>query len=190
MKAAKGEWLIFCHDDIRVVRFDPRDMMSAFEAFDVFGVCGTKRCQSPNWYYSDSNDLLGKVVIPGRGTNASDVVEVFSPLTGNHCAQALDGIFIASRSEVARSILFSEEIRGFTCYDIDFTYRCHLNGHKVGVSDAILLRHYSKVESFSQEKIDGWKRNQEILSKKFAFHRNFSDGIRHYTVPFTQEIDV
>ncbi|WP_083354853.1 glycosyltransferase [Mesorhizobium sp. LCM 4577] len=188
MKAARGEWLIFCHDDIRIVQSDSKGLSSAFEAFDVFGVCGTKRCQSSNWYYSDSNDLLGRVVIPGRSASEPDLLEVFSPLTGNCSAQALDGIFIASRSEIARNVRFSEEIEGFTCYDIDFTYRCHLNGHKVGVSSAVLLKHYSKVETFSSEKIDGWRRNQEALSLKFAFHRSFDDKIRHHTVPFDREI--
>ncbi|MER9137250.1 glycosyltransferase family protein [Mesorhizobium sp. M0830] len=185
---ASGDWLIFCHDDIEIIRSRSRMLSYAFEEFDVFGVCGTSRCQSSNWYYSDPGDLLGRVVVPGDYAGQEDKIEVFSPVEDNCKAQALDGIFIASRASVARELRFSEEIPGFTCYDIDFSYRCHIHGYNVGVTGGLLMKHYSKVDSFSERKMSDWKLNQRIISTKFNFYRKFDDGVRHFTVPFTEDL--
>ncbi|TPM37557.1 glycosyltransferase [Mesorhizobium sp. B2-3-4] len=181
-----GEWLFFCHDDIKVLKLYERFFSVAFEEFDVFGVCGTRRCQSSNWYYSDPGELLGRVVIPGGRSQQADKMEVFSRAEGNWRAQALDGVFIASKASIARELRFSEEIQGFTCYDIDYSYRCHIHGYNVGVTDGMLLKHDSKVENFDERKMRDWRSNQKMISTKFNFYRKFEDGVRHFTVPFVE----
>lgn len=185
---ASGDWLVFCHDDIEIIKIRSQILSAAFEEFDVFGVCGTSRCQSSNWYYSDPGELLGRVVVPGDYAGRGDKIEIFSPFEDNCKAQALDGIFIASRASVARELRFSEEIPGFTCYDIDFSYRCHIHGCSVGVTGGILMKHYSKVDSFSERKMSDWRLNQRIISNKFNFYRKFDDGVRHFTVPFAEDL--
>lgn len=187
MFEAAGEWLIFCHDDIRILDYRADQFMEATHRFDVFGVCGTRRCQSANWYCSDPNDLLGRVVTPKEYFGGTNMIEIFSDVEQNCKAQALDGIFIAARATVAKEIRFSEEIKGFTCYDVDFSYRSHLAGYNVGVTDGILLLHESKVTSFSGEKMNDWKSNQLKIARKFNFHRNFPDGLRHHINLFTDE---
>lgn len=181
---AGGEWLFFCHDDIKILKVEEDLFSEAFEEFDVFGVCGTQRCQSSNWYYSDPSELLGRVVIPSGNSWQGDKIEIFSHFAGNCRAQAVDGIFIASKASLARELRFSEEIPGFTCYDIDYSYRCHVHDYDVGVTHGLLIKHDSKVEDFSERKMSDWRSNQRIISTKFNFYRSFDDGIRHVTVPF------
>ncbi|WP_324290965.1 glycosyltransferase [Chryseobacterium wangxinyae] len=56
---------------------------------------------------------------------------------------AVDGVFMASNSKVARSTLFNENIKGFHGYDLDFSLRI-AEDHQNYIINDILIEHFSK----------------------------------------------
>jgi GT2 family glycosyltransferase len=61
-----------------------------------------------------------------------------------HGVEALDGVFFATRREVAERIRFdAETFDGWHGYDTDFTFRCHLAGYRIAVCLDVPLIHFS-----------------------------------------------
>jgi GT2 family glycosyltransferase len=178
-----ADWVIFCHDDVAVIDVDLTALTASMQALDVIGVCGSTLCQSPNWYLADPSNLRGRVVAPDR--RVGYVLQTFGEVPKTHCAaQALDGLFLLVKRSILDRVTFSAEVTGFTCYDVDFTYRAHLAGHRVGTIGSLLLFHNSRVEEFPEAKIRQWSLGQRHLARKFNFWRSFPDHSRHRTVPF------
>src|SRR5262245_3764260 len=60
-------------------------------------------------------------------------------------AQAVDGMFIGAWRQAAERLRWDEvNVPGFHLYDIDFSYRAHLAGMRVGVAADILVLHASR----------------------------------------------
>ena len=90
--------------------------------------------------------LFGQVAHGDRaagrlGVNRCDVSS--RALAGMH---ALDGVFLATRRDVFAQLKFDEEIAGFHCYDLDFTYRAFRAGLCVGVACDLELLHFGAAE--------------------------------------------
>ena len=77
--------------------------------------------------------------------------------------QALDGVFVAMRREVAENVGFDAvSFDGFHLYDMDFTFRAYLAGHRLAVSRDIVLFHEST------GRYDGiWDRYMRRFKEKF-----------------------
>lgn len=177
-----ADWLLFCHDDITILDLVQETWRQALRTTEVFGPCGTDCLQGPNWYEASPNHLHGSVVAP-----TPDLVGFEHQIFGRHSslvrgAQALDGLFIMSRRSVWDAIRFSDDFEGFTLYDIDFTYRAYLLGHRVAVLTDLLLLHDSHVANFSAEKVAAWQANQAVFLEKFAFRRRGESYVKHETV--------
>jgi hypothetical protein len=91
------------------------------------------------------------------GTNARAVANI----------EALDGVFIAARREVAEAVGFDEAtFTGFHLYDIDFSLRAHLAGRRVAVVNDVPIIHQSPGR-FSDYT---WVLDAEALKQKHAAH--------------------
>lgn len=160
---AAGELLILCHDDIEVMT--PRldfALQRALSAADLVGVAGSSRVAGPAVLWAGHPHIHGWVTYP-RG----DALEV-APLS-LRCGiipgmQALDGVFMAMRPDVARAIRFdAAAFDGFHFYDLDFSYRAHLAGLRLAVTTDVLLAHASE-GSFDES----WRRYAERFLAKHA----------------------
>jgi hypothetical protein len=163
---SSGELLIFSHDDIEILTPDFRDrLLGHMQSFDLIGVAGTSRLGNGRWLSAGQPDIHGQVVhrtIEGKGYT----LYVFGP--GSEAArggiQALDGLFIAARRSLAESLRFDgQSFDGFHLYDIEFSYRAHLEGARVGVCRDILLYHHSLGEV-----TDEWQHYMRIFQDKFG----------------------
>lgn len=182
-RAGTAKWVIFCHDDVVLLNIDAAALVASMEALDVIGVCGSALCQSPNWYMSDPSNLQGRIVAPDQRTGY--VTQTFGHVPATHApSQVLDGLFLLVRRSVFDRVDFSADVPGFTCYDVDFTYRAHLAGYRVGTVGSLLLFHNSRVKEFSPKKITDWTQGQRHLAKKFNFRRLFPEYCRHLSTPF------
>jgi len=129
---SRGDIAIFCHDDIEIL--DPlvaTKLLQRFADFDVLGVAGTTRLVDMGWASAGQPWIHGLVA---HGTTGPYEIALFGAETPVvPAAQALDGLFIAARRDVVAAVGFDEAtFDGWHGYDIDFTYCCHLAGHRVG----------------------------------------------------------
>jgi GT2 family glycosyltransferase len=144
LQRAGGEYILFSHDDVEL----PGSMLGEriehhFAAFDVFGIAGTTVLSGMNWAHSGWTSARG--VVTRCRDDALDVqlFGVTDAQMGN--LQALDGVWIAARADVAHRIRFdADTFDGWHGYDADFSFRCHLAGCRVGVVADIPLIHYGR----------------------------------------------
>ncbi|MGC2519286.1 MAG: glycosyltransferase [Burkholderiales bacterium] len=166
IERSNGELLIFSHDDIEILTPDFCDRLFAhLESFDLIGVAGTSMLLNGRWISAGQPGIHGQVVQPVL-TGEGFTLDVFGPenqpARGN--IQALDGLFLATRRWVAESLRFdAENFDGFHLYDIDFSYRAHLAGLRVGVCNDILIYHQSLGPTD-----DTWERYMKVFWNKFA----------------------
>jgi GT2 family glycosyltransferase len=187
-KMAKGSWYIFCHDDIALVNGGiKRKLKRMIKCADVFGVCGTKRIISGNWYDGGIPYNAGSVVVPNHSRKWKYRLEIFgiSYKKTIRDIQALDGLFIVCSKKVFDSINGFDEIsyKDFHTYDIDFTFRAYLAGYRCAVINDLLLQHDSDVSTFSIEKNEAWRLSQNVFIEKYGRYIAKSGGERrHYNI--------
>jgi GT2 family glycosyltransferase len=139
---AKGDYLIFCHDDIEFVVDDASESLKyAFKFSDVFGVLGTRRVIGANFMRAGIPHLLGVWIQQDNlGMYELCVLGVEGVLM--HGVQSLDGLFIACHRQVATNLKWDEKtFSGWHGYDSDFSYRAFRAGFTVAVCASIPLVH-------------------------------------------------
>ena len=188
-KRARGDWLIFCHDDIAIVSSNPwREIVRATRKTDVFGTCGTRLLVSGNWYDAGVPFTVGSVIAPAFGRAGMYELQVFGApaeriVTG---IRALDGIFIACRRSVFDALLGFDEKRftDFHGYDAEFTFRASLTGIRLGIATRLVLLHESEVGKFTADKVARWEEAQGIIQDRFGRYLSTEPGQRqHKTIP-------
>lgn len=161
---ATGDIIVFSHDDIRILSPDFAQRLWRHMAHvDLLGVAGTTLASGPVFGWSGHPHLHGWVTHPapdGNGWMAGTYGLTFDPV--GH-AQMLDGLWFAARTEAARGIRFDESLPGFHFYDVDFTYRCHLAGLRVGICPDLMLVHDSH-GNFG----DAWRQGSAAVLAKHA----------------------
>jgi glycosyltransferase involved in cell wall biosynthesis len=140
---SRGEVTIFCHDDIEIL--DPnfaRKLEGRLAAYDALGVAGTTRMVDMGWANAGQPWIHGVVA---HGVASPYEVAMFgAEVPVVPAAQGMDGLFIATRREVAEAVRFDEEtFDGWHGYDSDFTYRCYLAGYRLGIMTDVPILHAS-----------------------------------------------
>lgn len=142
---ARGELLVFSHDDVDVVTPDSAARLQAHLArFDLIGIAGTKRLVGGGWYFAgDPHDFM-LVISPHPQTGRPVLLlEGAGPLIVPDI-QALDGVFFATKATIARELRFdAATFDGFHLYDLDFSFRAHLHGCRLAVCRDLVLVHAS-----------------------------------------------
>lgn len=165
---SRAPLLIFCHDDIELLQADfGQRLLAHMRSFDVLGVAGTTRLVDGEWVGAGSPHLHGQVLQP-LATGEGCVLRVFClhdhGLRPEPGAQAVDGMFIAARREAAQALRFDAAVfDGFHLYDLDFSYRAHLAGYRVGVGHDLLVYHHS-----SGIHDAAWERYRGLFEGKFS----------------------
>ena len=187
-RTTSSEWLIFCHDDIRIIG-DPKAVVAeAMATTDIFGPCGTVRLTSGNWYDAGHPYLFGHVVAPNLRQQGKFELQIFgmsecNVVTGG---EALYGIWIACRRSLFDTLAGFDEATytDFVGYDIDFSFRAALAGARVGIVTGLTLFHDSHVGRFSKEKLALWEKTQRDFELMFSHHLSSEVGNRtHLNVP-------
>jgi tetratricopeptide (TPR) repeat protein len=163
---ARGDAIVFCHDDIDLLAPDAAARLAVhLERFDLVGVAGTTRVTGPAVFWSGHPHIHGWVThrLPGE----TDYEPSFSSFAGANAAvggiEAIDGVLMACRRETVREIGFdAATFDGFHLYDLDFSYRAHRAGRRLGVACDLGVVHASKGR-FD----DAWARYAERFRAKY-----------------------
>ena len=143
IKQSFGQILIFSHDDIEILNDDFASVVTKHLAcFDAVGVAGTTLLNGPSIGWSGHRHARGWVTHITKSKKYSVGV---NGLSMQHAAgaQALDGVFLAVRGNVARKCQFDERAQGFHFYDVEFSYALYKQGYSVAVVSDVRLVHES-----------------------------------------------
>ena len=162
---ARGDVIVFCHDDVEILSPDFRQKLSGhMSRFDVAGVAGTRRVIGGIWSFAGPPYLFGQVAEPESKGNGFLVALFGTPQPAIDKIQALDGLFIAVRRDVLGKVRWDEAtFGGWHGYDTDFTFSAHLAGFRVGVMADIALLHASAGHLTPE-----WQNSMELFRRKHA----------------------
>ncbi len=162
---ARGEIIVFSHDDIEILSTDfAMTLARCLRDHDMVGVAGATRFPEGGlWTTPGPRHIHGQVAqrAPGNKSYAVTVFGVSGPIVSN--IQVLDGVFFAVRRKVLEVVHFdAETFDGFHFYDLDFSHRVYLAGFRVAVSNEIVLVHQS-MGNFDDE----WRKYGHRFLHKF-----------------------
>lgn len=150
LQQATGDLLVFSHDDIEICAPDFADRLrNRLAVHDLVGVAGSTKLTGSGWVYSRWPHIHGQVGMPPEAANDhTDGIAVTAfhmrdaATTG---AQALDGLFLACRRDVAETLRFDEDtFDGWHLYDFDFSFRASRAGYGTAVCHDFLPIHASR----------------------------------------------
>lgn len=148
---ANGEFCCFVHED---VIFQSRnwgpELLHAMEVSPRLGLIGVigssfKSAFPTGWY----NAVRGGAYHRGgivQGLNSFDdtVWSGFSPSLPIENVVCLDGVFLFTRTALAKRLKFDEGLlSGYHGYDIDFSLQVYFAGYELAILKSIRLLHYS-----------------------------------------------
>lgn len=160
--------LIFCHDDIEILSEDFTQRLEAhFSRFDVFGLVGTTRLINGSWFTAGQPDIHGSVVQPDTQNAGACSLHRFSQnLSPVSHVQAVDGMFISATRDAVEHLHWDEaNLPKLHLYDIDFSFRAHLAGLRVGIATDILIYHASLGKRDAS-----WREGVAEFTRRYAAH--------------------
>ncbi|MGH9807046.1 MAG: glycosyltransferase, partial [Terriglobia bacterium] len=162
---ARGKYLILSHDDIEILTPDfAQRLTTHLERFDLIGIAGTTRVIGGAWFLAGHPYDYQLVTSPTGQPGQYAIIVRGSGALVAPSIQAIDGVFMAMRAELARDIRFDEiTFDHFHLYDIDFSYRAYLHGYRLAVCRDIFLVHDS-LGGFDAV----WEEYRKRFESKFA----------------------
>jgi GT2 family glycosyltransferase len=142
---ARGEVVIFSHDDIDILTPDlAARLRGHLDSHDLLGVAGATRVRDGYWVGSGPPYLYGQVAQHDAKTGGYAVHLWGAPAQRVGGIAVMDGVFLCARRAVAEAVPFdAETFPGFHVYDIDFTFRAHLAGFRLAVCADVPIAHAS-----------------------------------------------
>ncbi|WP_394775087.1 glycosyltransferase [Flavobacterium sp.] len=142
-----GEILCFIHDDIKIITENWGEILNTIlkqnEKIGLIGIAGSKsKTKMPSaWWDSPAQDIFINII---QHSLNKEKEHWFRGFTNNPLEEvvAIDGVFMAARK--VESINFSEELKGFHNYDLNFSFEYLKKGYKIVVTKEVLLEHYSR----------------------------------------------
>ena len=152
--------VLFVHDDVYINCSDLIDRLSAnFKTFDVVGLAGSVSANIKEpalWHLmSDKKDHRGAVAhaVTKDGMEPYHIT-AFGPMPAR--ALLIDGLFIAVKSSVLKSVQFDiSNPSRFHYYDLDFSLQCNKNKFKIGVCDIPVVHMSPGLSKVNKEWEDG-----------------------------------
>jgi len=162
LEKSKYAIVAFIHDDLILPNGWGKKLLSHFNEseYGILGVAGTTNLPKSGKWWEDSTKMVGIVKHSHNGRTwenkycssyGKEIIEV--------CC--LDGLFFAINKDKIK-YSFDGGVKDFHFYDIDFTFKNHLEGVKVGVIFDVRVTHKSIGQT--NEK---WENNRELFSEKY-----------------------
>lgn len=138
-----GDWIVFCHDDIRFARDDfAARLFAAMTQFEVLGPAGAIRADGPAALWGGPFSGFAQVSYPLPDGRFLATIAGIGAV--HQRAQLLDGLFIAARRSAWQHVPFDAgRFDAFHLYDMDFSLSCHRHGLTVGIAQDLHLLHDS-----------------------------------------------
>ena len=142
---SRGARLILSHDDIEILSSDFASRIDRhLTDFDLIGIAGTTRLVAGKWAAAGDPYVFTLITSPQEGNAGYATMMLGGGPLVVPGIQALDGVFMALRRDVATAIAFDSGVfDGFHLYDLDFSFRAHRAGFRLAVCRDLVLIHAS-----------------------------------------------
>jgi GT2 family glycosyltransferase len=169
---ATGELVIFSHDDVEFFIDDlPQRLRAHLQRVDLVGMGGTQRLTGGAWAHAGDPHTFMAVANPTSADEVKVMVTGRGP-TLIEGIQAVDGCFFACKREVAKEVPFDEQtFDHFHLYDLDFSFRAHMTGFKLGVARDLAPLHLS-----GGTWDETWRAHRSRFEVKFAAQLALGEG--------------
>ena len=162
LEKSTNDIVAFIHDDLILPNGWGKKMLNHFNnsEYGILGVAGTTDMSENGQWWKDSTKMVG---IVKHSHNGKTWESKYSASFGKEILETVvvDGLFfVVDKNKIKTN--FSEDIKGFHFYDIDFTFNNHLNGVKVGVVFDVRLTHKS-IGQTNEE----WEKNRLNFVEKY-----------------------
>lgn len=146
IEKSKGEYLCFIHDDLLFHTIGWGDIVNRLfndnEQYGLIGIAGaTVKSKTPTgWWDCEEKYKLINIIqhfpskekqLQKKGFENSNFKE----------AVVVDGVFLALKK--VTNVRFNQNCLGFHNYDLNIAFEIILKGYKIGVTNEILLEHFS-----------------------------------------------
>ncbi|MDR5589693.1 glycosyltransferase [Christiangramia sp. SM2212] len=159
---AKFPYLVFLHEDVTILSENWGEVLISYlkdQSVGIIGLAGNKKkfnlptgCETGiNKYRKVFVTHLPSEVLAAGHKEPTEV-------------RTLDGVFLATRKEIWKSIKFNENIAGFHFYDLDFSLRVDRHYQNYVISSIKLLHH--SLGNFGDEWI---KSNLDFHNRAYEF---------------------
>lgn len=168
LSKSKYDIVAFIHDDLILPDNWGKKMLNHFNNSDygILGVAGTTDLLENGQWWSDTTKMVG---IVKHSHNGKTWENKYSASFGKDIIETVivDGLFfVVDKTKIKNT--FSEDVKGFHFYDIDFTFNNHINGVKVGVVFDVRVIHKSIGQT-----------NQEWENNRIKFVEKYKDRLPH-----------
>ena len=163
LKMATNDIVVFCHDDIIFEKNGwATKLVNHFQNTDygIIGIAGTTDLDETGRWWNDRAKMIGAVK---HSQNGKTWENKYSGVFPKQIIESLivDGLFFAIHKDRIKEE-FDESVEGFHFYEIDFCFRNHLKGVKVGVTFDVKVIHKSVGETNEQ-----WEENRKLFIEKY-----------------------
>ena len=159
--------IVYCHDDIIFnTKKWGRKILKHFNNTDygIIGLAGTRKMPESGRWWDDINQPTSNMVGIVKHSNEGKTWESgYSNSYGHNIIPVVitDGVlFVVHKERIKNN--FNKDISGFHFYDIDFTFRNHLEGVKVGVITDIRITHLSMGQTNEE-----WEENRKLFVERY-----------------------
>ena len=160
---AKYNIVVFIHHDIIMnTNGWGRKLLKQFDTTDygILGLAGTTNLSETGRWWDDRAKMVGIVKHSDNGHTWE------SKYSGNFSDKIIetllvDGLFLAIHKDRIWNT-FDETVEGFHFYEVDFCFRNHLSGTKIGVLFNIKVTHKSVGRTNDQ-----WEANRLLFAEKY-----------------------
>ncbi|WP_066221474.1 glycosyltransferase [Formosa haliotis] len=133
--------LLFIHEDILFHSNNwGSELITLLDNKDVglIGMAGAiyKSAEPTPWVALPSKYYRSNAFFDEKNRNKNTYLE-------NQEVVVVDGMFLATRKEIWQKIPFSDQLKGFHMYDIDYSYQIKKNNYKIIVPKNIKVQHLS-----------------------------------------------
>lgn len=171
---AQYPYVVFMHEDTSFKSKNwGKKVISLLEQQEIglVGVAGTTYLPDTGKWVSPGVPFLKGRIIHESPAMSSDQIELFSSERGDFDVVTVDGVFMATRTDVAKKVTFDEKtFTGFHFYDHDFSLSV-AQQYRVVVTTDILVKHYSSGHTGQQ-----WEEQRALFLNKYK-----------HLLPFTKE---
>lgn len=165
LEESKFDIVIFCHDDIildtKQIANKITKLFDKNPEYGIIGVAGSKYLASSGVWWEDRGKMYGRVSHTHEGKTW---LSAYSDDLGQDLEEVVvvDGLFFAvNKTRIKEQ--FNDKVNGFHFYDVDFCFRNHIAGVKVGVTTTIKITHKS-IGMTNQQ----WEDNRKQFSETYV----------------------